>query len=207
MGSDARDGAGRVPIVAHAAGLFEPYIRPATVHAMLQVPLGMLHCLRPHTTKARRSWERFVALRISKFEAQAMDPLGQAGCDCARGSALQFAGALPAGQAEYFCGAQWPAPVAAPRGLPVKPAGAQAAHPGVSSGADGASPARIARRSDSGPRCAGRERNVSGNESAGTRTKRFRRYSSFGIGVDRKHTAKWRFHQENATFQCSQKFT
>jgi hypothetical protein len=28
----------------------------------------------------------------------------------------------------------------------------------------------------------------------------FRRYSSFGIGVDRMHSAKWHFHQENATF-------
>ncbi|MGB7742973.1 MAG: hypothetical protein WBL41_09465, partial [Terracidiphilus sp.] len=30
-------------------------------------------------------------------------------------------------------------------------------------------------------------------------------YSSFGIGVHRKHTAKWHFHQENATFKRSQK--
>ncbi len=30
-------------------------------------------------------------------------------------------------------------------------------------------------------------------------------YSSFGIGVDRKHVAKWRFPQENGTFRCSQK--
>jgi len=30
-------------------------------------------------------------------------------------------------------------------------------------------------------------------------------YSSFGIGVDRKYTAMWRFHQENGTFRCSQK--
>jgi hypothetical protein len=29
-------------------------------------------------------------------------------------------------------------------------------------------------------------------------------YSNFGIGVDRKHTAKWRFPQENGTFRCSQ---
>jgi len=29
-------------------------------------------------------------------------------------------------------------------------------------------------------------------------------YSNFGIGVDRKNTAKWRFPQENGTFRCAQ---
>jgi hypothetical protein len=29
-------------------------------------------------------------------------------------------------------------------------------------------------------------------------------YSNFGIGVDRKNAAKWRFPQENGTFRCSQ---
>ncbi len=71
----AEGGAESVPIVAHAAALFEPYIRPTVVHAMLQVPHGVLHRLRPHTTKPRRAWQRFVAVRASKFEAQAMDPL------------------------------------------------------------------------------------------------------------------------------------
>jgi len=71
----AEGGAESVPIVAHAGVLFEPYIRPAAVHAMLQVPHGVLHRLRPHTTRPRRAWQRFVAVRVSKFEAQAMDPL------------------------------------------------------------------------------------------------------------------------------------
>jgi hypothetical protein len=31
------------------------------------------------------------------------------------------------------------------------------------------------------------------------------RYSIFGNGVDRKHTLKWPFPQEKATFHCSQK--
>ncbi len=31
------------------------------------------------------------------------------------------------------------------------------------------------------------------------------RYSIFGITIDRKHELKWLFHQEKATFHCSQK--
>jgi hypothetical protein len=30
-------------------------------------------------------------------------------------------------------------------------------------------------------------------------------YSIFGIAVDRKHSFKWLFPQEKATFQCTQK--
>ncbi len=30
-------------------------------------------------------------------------------------------------------------------------------------------------------------------------------YSSSGIAIDRKHALKWLFHQEKATFHCSQK--
>jgi hypothetical protein len=30
-------------------------------------------------------------------------------------------------------------------------------------------------------------------------------YSKFGIGVNREHKAKWRFHQENGALQYSQK--
>jgi hypothetical protein len=33
----------------------------------------------------------------------------------------------------------------------------------------------------------------------------FDRYSIFGIGVYRRHYAKWLFPQEKVTFQCSQK--
>jgi hypothetical protein len=32
-----------------------------------------------------------------------------------------------------------------------------------------------------------------------------RAYSSFGIGVDRKHALKWLFHQEKATLHYTQK--
>jgi hypothetical protein len=65
----------KVPIVSYPAALFEPYIRPAAVHSMLQLPAGVLHSLQPRTSKQRRVWQRFVAVRISRNDAQAMEPL------------------------------------------------------------------------------------------------------------------------------------
>lgn len=65
----------KVPIVSYAAALFEPYIRAAVVHSILHLPAGALHNLIPRASKPRRAWQRFVAIRISKSEAQGMDPL------------------------------------------------------------------------------------------------------------------------------------
>jgi hypothetical protein len=67
--------AGLVPIVAHSGALFEPYIRPAVVQSMLHLPRGTLQSFRPHASKPRRAWQRFVAMRISRSDAQAMAPL------------------------------------------------------------------------------------------------------------------------------------
>jgi hypothetical protein len=65
----------RVPIVAHAGALFEPYIRPSVVHAMLHLPNGFLQSLQARASKPRRAWQRFVAMRISQGDSQAMNPL------------------------------------------------------------------------------------------------------------------------------------
>jgi transcriptional regulator with XRE-family HTH domain len=64
-----------VPVVSHAAALFEPYIRPSAVQFMLQLPEGMLDSVRERTSVPRHAWERFVAVRISTADAAAMDPL------------------------------------------------------------------------------------------------------------------------------------
>ena len=66
---------GKVPIVANAGALFEPYIRPAAVQAMLHLPLGLLQSMQTRASKPRRAWQRFVAMRISGNDSQAMDPL------------------------------------------------------------------------------------------------------------------------------------
>lgn len=64
-----------VPVVSHAAAIFEPYIRPSVVHSMLRLPAGVLHSLHTGVSNSRRAWERFVAVRIPSADALAMDPL------------------------------------------------------------------------------------------------------------------------------------
>lgn len=64
-----------VPIVAHAGALFEPNIRPSTVHTMLQLPAGLLGSLHARVSISRRGWQRFVAVRIPSTDAQPMDPV------------------------------------------------------------------------------------------------------------------------------------
>jgi hypothetical protein len=64
-----------VPIVSHAAALFEPYIRPSTVHSMLRLPAGVLQSIHTRVTNPRRAWQRFIAVRIPSADALAMDPL------------------------------------------------------------------------------------------------------------------------------------
>ena len=69
--------AGSVPVVSHAAALFEPNIRPGAVQMLLELPRGSLEGIRPRTSPARRAWQRFVVIRISAGEATPMEPLLQ----------------------------------------------------------------------------------------------------------------------------------
>jgi hypothetical protein len=70
------DGEGAaVPLVSHAAALFEPFIRPSAVQDMHYMPAGVLQSARARPSVARRSWQRFVAVRIPAADALAMEPL------------------------------------------------------------------------------------------------------------------------------------
>ena len=65
-----------VPVISHSAALFEPYIRPSAVQWTLHLPSGAFRNMRARTTTARRTtWERYVAVRISSGDAEAMHPL------------------------------------------------------------------------------------------------------------------------------------
>ena len=64
-----------VPIVSHAAALFEPFIRPSAVQSMLHLPPGLLRALRARVSNQRRAWQRFVAVRILAQDALPMEPL------------------------------------------------------------------------------------------------------------------------------------
>jgi transcriptional regulator with XRE-family HTH domain len=64
-----------VPVVSHAAALFEPFIRPSAVQTMLHLPAGLLQSVRSRPSNPRRAWHRFVAVRISASDALPMEPL------------------------------------------------------------------------------------------------------------------------------------
>jgi len=64
-----------VPIVSHAAALFEPFIRPSAIQSMLHLPPGVLGTQRARVSNQRRAWQRFVAVRILAQDALPMDPL------------------------------------------------------------------------------------------------------------------------------------
>ena len=64
-----------VPVVSHAAALFEPFIRPSAVQSMLHLSAKALTSIRTRVSKTRRAWQRFVAVRIPAADAMAMEPL------------------------------------------------------------------------------------------------------------------------------------
>lgn len=64
-----------VPVVSHAAALFEPFIRSSAVQTMLHLPAGLLESIRTRASNPRRTWQRFVAVRISAADALPMEPL------------------------------------------------------------------------------------------------------------------------------------
>lgn len=66
---------GGVPVVSHAAALFEPFIRPSAVQSLLHLPTGTLRPMRARATASRRAWQRFVAVRTPSADALPMDPL------------------------------------------------------------------------------------------------------------------------------------
>jgi hypothetical protein len=64
-----------VPLVSHATALYEPFIRAGAVQTMLQLPPGALSSAHPRVVASRRAWQRFVAVRIDRSSADAMQPL------------------------------------------------------------------------------------------------------------------------------------
>lgn len=64
-----------IPLVSHNTALFEPVVRPSAVQMMLHLPPGLLDSVRPKAVASRRTWQRFVAIRIDHADALPMDPL------------------------------------------------------------------------------------------------------------------------------------
>jgi transcriptional regulator with XRE-family HTH domain len=69
------EGGSMVPLVSHTTALYEPFIRPSAVQALMQMPKGLLQTARSRASSSRRAWQRFVAVRIGSGDAAAMDPV------------------------------------------------------------------------------------------------------------------------------------
>jgi hypothetical protein len=69
------DSGSAVPVVSHAAALFEPVIRPSAIQSMLHLPAAALQSVRTRASNSRRAWQRFVAVRVPSAEATPMEPL------------------------------------------------------------------------------------------------------------------------------------
>lgn len=64
-----------VPIVSHAAALFEPNIRSSPDRELIHVPERLLRLARAQPTVRQKSWQRFVAIRVAPDDSQAMSPV------------------------------------------------------------------------------------------------------------------------------------
>lgn len=64
-----------VPVVSHYTALFEPMIRSTAVQSVLHLPAAALQSVRARPSSTRRSWQRFVAVRIPSGDAAPMEPL------------------------------------------------------------------------------------------------------------------------------------
>jgi hypothetical protein len=64
-----------VPVVSHAAAIFEPLIRPGAVQSVLRLSPHALASVHSRAVGTRRAWQRFVAVRVPAAEALPMEPL------------------------------------------------------------------------------------------------------------------------------------
>jgi hypothetical protein len=66
---------GSVPLVPHNSALYERVIRPSAITAILDLPSVPFRTMRVRASNARRTWQRFVAVRVPANDAIPMDPL------------------------------------------------------------------------------------------------------------------------------------
>lgn len=68
-----------VPIVSQTTAMNAPLILSRSVIDNIQVPAGWLGTFPARRAASRRSWERFVGVRVTGMQALPMDPLLRAG--------------------------------------------------------------------------------------------------------------------------------
>ena len=64
-----------IPVVSHTTAQFEPTIRPGATQSLLHLPANAIQEVRARVSHSRRSWERFVAVRIPAVDALPMEPV------------------------------------------------------------------------------------------------------------------------------------
>jgi hypothetical protein len=64
-----------VPIVSQIVAMSSPIVAPRAVLGSVQVPSGWLVSFPARRAVSHRSWERFVAVRVSAAQALPMDPV------------------------------------------------------------------------------------------------------------------------------------
>ncbi|HEX4037900.1 MAG TPA: helix-turn-helix domain-containing protein [Acidobacteriaceae bacterium] len=72
LSGEARD---VVPLVSPSVAMTAPVIVARAILDSVQLPLGWLASFPVRRAVSRRSWERFVAVRVSHAQAAAMDPV------------------------------------------------------------------------------------------------------------------------------------
>jgi hypothetical protein len=65
----------RIPLVPPIAAISSPIITRRTVIEIIRTPSGMLDPGHPGTSRARREWRRFVAVRVEAVQAIPMAPI------------------------------------------------------------------------------------------------------------------------------------
>lgn len=64
-----------IPVVSDETAMYEPFIRPSAMHGSLQIAEHVLRTARAQASVQRRSWQRFVAVKVGSHDAHAMDPV------------------------------------------------------------------------------------------------------------------------------------
>lgn len=64
----------RIALVSQTAAMYEAQIRQSSILELIPLPPGYLDHLRTRRSQDRRSWDRFVAVRVSYAQAEAMAP-------------------------------------------------------------------------------------------------------------------------------------
>ncbi len=65
----------RIPLIAQSTVIALPIIPARSIQAYITIPGADFDHLPPHHSSLRRSWERFIAMRITAEQAIAMEPL------------------------------------------------------------------------------------------------------------------------------------